>query len=155
MKCLIDNHLYCPAHSGGGACICHFKKVNNRKDLCSKISGKKTGNWFYIGSSGLSGTKFFNYVLKPVDCTTKYADEYQRKLVVTAYPLDVCYYWDKITDMEGSEQHVLDYAYKEKFDKYQGGLNDELNAKERKKNKSGSVYVRFYLGKDVKNQLKK
>lgn len=152
------SHQHCVQYTSGGICSCHFKKVSNRKDLCNIIQGKDSEKWFYIGSSGMEGKKFFNYVSQPVECT-RYVNQNQRKLVVTAHPLDECYYWDKSTGMEGSEQFVLDFAYKvankEKFDKFKGGLNDELDAKSRKKNKSGTVYVRFYLDKNVKYRLKK
>jgi hypothetical protein len=143
--CIVHcGHKFCTKHSaGGGACICHFKKVNTREKLCDAIKDKKNGYWFYIGSSGKEGKDFHRYILKPKVCTTKYFNHDEKvktkdngkKVKATTVELDECYFWDKSTDMETSEQYVFDFAYKEKFDKYTWGLNDELMQSQERKMK--------------------
>lgn len=149
LKCNNCNHRACGGCYFGNICACHFVKVNNLQDLMDKIKNHHKKGYFYIGVTENTGKKFKNYVRQPVVCETKF----QQK--ITTFQLRTCYFWEKSTNLESSEQKLLDFAYKKSFYTYEHGLNDEVNAKKRTgMSTTGTTYVRFYSNNDVKLKKK-
>jgi len=142
-------HTPCSNHSVANYCVCHFSTKNTLKGLEDAIKNPKF-DYFYVGVSSQSGNEFLRYLLKPVKCTSRFhsnEDGIKKPLIVTTSQLDNACYWSKSSNLEKSEQRLLDYSYK-----FQGSLNDNKNAK--KRSDTGHVYVRFYKEKSVSWQYK-